>query len=284
MVIWERPIPEYMTEKGNMMRHLLFTAAFALVFINMYAPFGVDTWYNVTKLQLLLYSSLVILTGVLVIAFSRVLMILVSRFKNLSYGQYSMWIAAEIISMALVYALLMKLVLKDPRDFLTGFKASLSITLMVLLIPYVIGWLYFSWREKNKKLDELSGAANIKEVGPVLIPFHDERGELRFSVKSHDLLYLEAADNYVVIHYLDHGRKSRYVVRNTLKNMEPGLKEKGVIRCHRSYMVNFEHIKIIRKEKEGLVIDLDLPEKLTLPVSKTYVDQMIRIFSGYIPE
>ncbi len=80
MIFWEKPLPGYLTEKGNMVRHVIFTAAFALVFINMYAPFGVETWYNVTKTQLLLYSSLVILTGVLFIAISRTIMFFVFAF------------------------------------------------------------------------------------------------------------------------------------------------------------------------------------------------------------
>ena len=280
MIFWEKPLLGYLTEKGNMFKHVIFTAIFALIFINMYAPFGVETWYNVTRTELLLYSSLVILTGVLFIAISRIIMFFVSRLKALTNGQYASWIAIEIASMALVYAILMKLVLNDPRDFLSVFRISLSITLLVLLIPYTLTWLYFSWRDKNKKLEELAGAANPRDVGPALIPFHDEKGDLRFSVKSPDLLYIESADNYVIIHYLDHGRRQKYVVRNTIKNLEPLLRGKGIIRCHRSYMVNFDRVKIMRKERDGLVLDLDVPEKLTLPVSKTYVDQIIRTFSG----
>lgn len=281
MIIWEQYIPEYLTKKSNITRHVLFTAAFALVFINMYAPFGVDTWYNVTKTQLFFYSSLVILTGVFLIVLSRVMLYLWGKFQRIKYGLYAFWIGCEIVSMALVYALLMKLVINDSRDFFSSFKSSLSITLMVLLIPYAVSWLYFSWREKNKKLEELEGQANPKTPVQVLIPFTDERGELRFSLKSSDLLFLEAADNYVVIHYLDHTRRARYVLRNSLRNMESLLKDHKVIRCHRSFMVNFERIKMMRKEKDGLVLDLDLPEKVTIPVSKTYVDQIIRIFSGY---
>lgn len=284
MIFWEKPLPDYLTERRNIVRHVVFTALFALVFVNMYAPFGVDTWYKVTKPQLLLYSSLVILTGMLVIAVSRTIMYFISRLKVLTVGQYGSWIVIEIISVALVYSILMKVVINDPRDFISAFKVALSITLLVLLIPYTITWLYFSWRDKNRKLEELAGAANPKGAGPALIPFHDERGELRFSLKSPDLLYLEAADNYVIIHYLDHGRKQKYVIRNTIKNMEPGLREKGIIRCHRSYMVNFERVKIIRKERDGLVLDLDTIDKLTLPVSKSYVDEILKIFSGIVRE
>jgi DNA-binding LytR/AlgR family response regulator len=135
--------------------------------------------------------------------------------------------------------------------------------------------------EKNRKLEKLEGSPVLKTSFPLMLAFHDEKGELRFSLKTQDLLYLEAADNYVIIHYWDNTKQTKYIIRNSLKNMEAGLMEAGVIRCHRSYMVNFERIKIIRKEKDGLVIELDLVEKRSIPVSKNYVDQVMKVFSGY---
>jgi len=43
MFDWQEKIPAYLTEKSNIVRLILFTAAFALIFINLYAPFGVYT-------------------------------------------------------------------------------------------------------------------------------------------------------------------------------------------------------------------------------------------------
>jgi hypothetical protein len=281
MLLVEYSISGYLTEKKNIVRHILFTALFALVFINIYAPFGVENWVKLTKLQLIFSSSLVILTGVLVIAISRLIMYQVSRKKRLNYFRYGIWIAGEIISMGLVYAILQEVILKDKRDFVFVFESTLTTTLLVLLIPYTLTWLYFSWMEKNRKLEELEGTPVPKSSFPLMLAFNDEKGELRFSLKTQDLLYLEAADNYVVIHYTDQAKRARYVVRNSLKNMESGLLESGVIRCHRSYMVNFERVKIIKKERDGLVIELDIAEKHSIPVSKSYVEQVMKVFSGY---
>ena len=84
MLIWEKNIPTYLTGKTNIVRFVVFTAVFALIFINIYAPFGVENWYHkVTELQLFLYSSSVILLGMLVIVVSRILMWLISRKKEL---------------------------------------------------------------------------------------------------------------------------------------------------------------------------------------------------------
>ncbi len=98
-------IPGFVTEKGNIVRLIIFTASFALLFVNFYAPFGVRYWFNVTQLQLLVYSSLVILTGVLVVVLSRWLMFVLSKYFTLTYWQFFGWVAAEVFFMALFYAI-----------------------------------------------------------------------------------------------------------------------------------------------------------------------------------
>jgi len=280
MLIWEKNIPAYLTGKTNIVRFVVFTAVFALIFINIYAPFGVNTWYNkVTELQLFFYSSLVILFGMLVIVISRILMWQFSRKKALRYSEYAGWIFGEIVSMALAYTLIQKLLLDGTADFTIVFKKSVQITALVILLPYAILWLYLSLQEKSRLLEKLSKAPEKETIPTGMIPFHDEKQVLRISVKSEDLLYLESADNYVYIHFLDHNKISKYLVRNSLKKLEPELVRRGLLRCHRSYMVNFEKVKLIKKVKDGLNIELDLPEKVSLPVSKTYIDLIIRKFT-----
>ena len=64
MQFYEKPIPEYLTRKGNLIRLVIFTAIFALAFINIYDPFKVDTYLEISGIMLFLYSSFVILTGI----------------------------------------------------------------------------------------------------------------------------------------------------------------------------------------------------------------------------
>jgi len=283
MTILDSKIPDFLTDKRNITRQLVFTSVFALVFINLYSPFGVNTWYDLTEPQLFFYSSLVILAGLLIIALSRIIMYQFSRNKTLSIGNYILWIAAEVISLAAVYVLLQLIFISGIEDILASYKESLKITTLVLLLPYSISYLYFSWLEKNQEIKQLSETKKAEMPAiPPFIPFKDEKGELRFSIKTGDLLYLEAADNYVHIHYLDGKMQGKFMIRNSLKNFERELSEFGVIRCHRSYMVNFARVKIIRKEKDGLVLEIDANNKKSLPISDTYVKEVMSMFSGYI--
>ena len=277
----QEKIPSYITEKSNIVRLIIFTAVFALIFINLYFPFGVKYWFNITVWQLLFYSSMITLTGVLVVVISRMIMFRVSKKYLLSYWQYLIWVLGEVFLMAMFYALFEKLILKDSRLFYDLLKISIRNTALVLLLPYSALWLYFSWQDKKLQLDKLVQGQPFTDTSWNMVPFHDEKGILRLSVKIENLLYLEASDNYVIIHYLNKEKVSHFLLRNTLKNIEDSLKGTEIIRCHRSYIVNFEKIKIIKKDKDGLQLEFDLPSAIDIPVSKSYVENVMNTFSKF---
>ena len=281
MTDFQRPLPNYLVAKANIVGSILLTAVFALVFINIYAPFGSETWYSVTEWEFLLYSSLVILTGVLVVVVSRIIMYYVAKQRTLLVWNYLVWVIAEVFFMALFYTLFEKLILHDTRIVYDLFRVSAKNTALVLLLPYSMLWLYFSWMEKKSELQKLSAGNTNTDTPKNMIPFFDEKGELRFSVKNEKLLYIESADNYVNIYYTDNSRVARFTLRNTIKRLEETFNGTEVIRCHRSYMVNFEKVKVLRKDKDELSLELDVPSAVALPVSKTYVQNVMETFMRY---
>ena len=46
-------------------------------------------------------------------------------------------------------------------------------------------------------------------------------------------------------------------------------------------MVNFEKVKVIRKDRDGLKLELDAPVATDIPVSRTYVDNVMQTFSRF---
>jgi branched-subunit amino acid ABC-type transport system permease component len=191
----QKPIPSYLNEKQNIVRLVIFTSLFALIFINLYAPFGADLWFNVTRLEFFTFSSLIILTGVLVVVISRMIMYKVVKRHSVLLWQYLLWIFAEILFMALIYALFEKFFLKDIREFTELVKTSSRHTALVLLLPYSILWLYFSWMDKKEQIDRLADLQTLTSGSRNMIPFYDDKGVLKFSLKKENLLYLESAEN-----------------------------------------------------------------------------------------
>jgi DNA-binding LytR/AlgR family response regulator len=83
----------------------------------------------------------------------------------------------------------------------------------------------------------------------------------------------------VIIHYLDGDKQLKYIVRNSLKRIETEVLSKSLVRCHRSFIVNIDQVRTIRKEKEGLIISFESPVQVTVPISRTYLESFIKILS-----
>jgi DNA-binding LytR/AlgR family response regulator len=46
-------------------------------------------------------------------------------------------------------------------------------------------------------------------------------------------------------------------------------------------MVNFDKVKVIRKEKDGLKLELDHPDIIDIPLSKTYLSNVMQNFAKF---
>lgn len=280
-------VPGYMYEKSNIIRLILLTAAFALLFINIFQPFNSRGWYpNISEFKYFFFSSLIILTGMLVVVISRMIMHSYTKKNDLVYWQYALYVAGEVLAMSLFYTLFSIFVPRseNDRDILEIFYRSTKNTGLVLLLPYSILWLYFSWREKNNMLKKLTqeelAIPGIKKKP--MIAFPDEKGEIKISVMIENLLYVDSADNYATIHYLNKSKLSHFLIRNSLKWIEENLtKETPLVRCHRSYIVNLDMVKVLRKTKDGIFLEMDALNTPDIPVSKTYYDRVMDKFSKY---
>ncbi|MBQ1695318.1 MAG: LytTR family transcriptional regulator, partial [Bacteroidales bacterium] len=176
---------------------------------------------------------------------------------------------------------------------------------LLLLVPYIISWMYVALKVKRdieddavvqtkaSEMDDTKSdmAKSISETELLLkeqpetkhniVNFSDEKGQLKLSVDIDNLLYIESADNYVNIYYSNKGKFSRFMLRSTLKSIEDTFSDCDLVRCHRSYVVNFNKVKVLRKEKMGLFLDLDFDKAPEIPVSKTYAESVINLFSKH---
>jgi len=275
-------IPDYLYEKGNIVRLILFTAFFALAFINLYKPFGSVEWFRVSEATYFLGSSLIMLTGVIVVVISRIIMYQYCKKKELMLLGYFIWVLAEILAMSTFYTIFEKIALHDVRPIEDMIQQSFTNTCLVLLLPYGMSWLYFSWKDKNKKLQQIAMEENTADLNKKgMLSFFDEKGDFKLSVQSDQLLYLESADNYVKIYYLNKGRLSNFMLRNSLKTLDESFSNTSLIRCHRSFVVNFDKVKVLRKEKDGIYLALDQENIPDIPVSKTYTEKVMSKFARY---
>lgn len=279
-------VDKYMTNKSNLVRLIVFTAIFSLCFINLYCPFNSMTWYEeMSRPKYFLVSSLLVLVGILVIAFSRFLMYRFVRKHSLYYLEYAVWVVAEVFVLSACYTC-MTIAVNDNlswwswHDVIEVFKSANINTFLVILLPYSVSWLYFSYEDKKRRLQRIEESMKPTKDN-VVLQFRDEKGEIRFSVASNKIVYIESADNYVIINYESNNKMTSFMLRNTLKRVAHELRDTPIKRCHRSYMVNFERITALRRKNDEVNLEFDIVDIKEIPVSKTYANEMTEAFLLY---
>lgn len=279
-------VDKYMTNKSNLVRLIVFTAIFSLCFINLYCPFDSMTWYEeMSRPKYFLVSSLLVLVGILVIAFSRFLMYRFVRKHSLYYLEYAVWVVAEVFVLSACYTC-MTIAVNDNlswwswHDVIEVFKSANINTFLVILLPYSVSWLYFSYEDKKRRLQRIEESMKPTKDN-VVLQFRDEKGEIRFSVASNKIVYIELADNYVIINYESNNKMTSFMLRNTLKRVAHELRDTPIKRCHRSYMVNFERITALRRKNDEVNLEFDIVDIKEIPVSKTYANEMTEAFLLY---
>jgi len=289
----QRLIPSFLVSKKNIILLMIFVFFFSILFLNVYKPFNDEHFLlfwqkgSFTPTRYFISTLLIVLCGITILSASRFVMYLLKNRIKLTYLAYSVWIFGEILIMSVLYALVVKIGLNDPRDFFDIAPQAVFYIALILFLPYVVSWLYLSLQDKklhlarmvqmSKYIDEEHYFA-IQPDKFNLIHFNDDKGTLRLSIKFHNLYYIESFDNYVNIYYENKGKIARFLLRKSLKSIEDSYADYPLVRCHRSYIVNINKVKVLRKDKEGIFLDLDYLDLPDLPVSKTYSEQVVKSF------
>jgi DNA-binding LytR/AlgR family response regulator len=270
-------VPDYLTNKRNTFIQIAFTSLFAYVFINVYLPFGVEEWYRVNSFEFRLISGAVVLLGMAVIIITRLIMFQLHKNHEITVALYCWIIIAEVVLLGLFFSTLEKLILKDQRPAFDLMLNATQNTALILLIPYLLSSLFFAWSDIQKRLERVRN--QFRDPSEVFVPFNDEKGKVRITLKLIDIYYLEASDNYVNIYYDDSDKLRMYMLRNSIKNLDPELVKFSIFRSHRKYSVNKVNVKFLKKGKKGYELVMKDKNETVIPVSKTFQKNVLTRFS-----
>lgn len=301
-------IIKYFNRKRNIAAFLVFVYAFAIGFIFLVNPFNVKSWVDWEDTDDYVITVLsVVGIGFFVLLASRSLMYILRNKVVLNFKGFLIWVAGELAVLSAFYTLFAHEY--DPNYIGQGyfdiFPRIFMYVALLLLVPYIISWMYVALKVKRDVEDDAVVPTKATETDDTksdmsksisetellvkeneqprhnIVNFYDDKGQLKLSVDIDNLLYVESADNYVNIYYSNKGKFSRFMLRATLKSIEDTFADCDLVRCHRSYVVNFKKVKVLRKEKMGLFLDLDFDNSPEIPVSKTYAESVINLFSKH---
>ncbi len=88
-----------------------------------------------------------------------------------------------------------------------------------------------------------------------------------FKLKYNDILWIEALENYVIIHTFE----KKYTINFTMRAILNNLPSNNFLRVHRSYIINLKKINVI--EDNTIVMKIASGTKI-IPIGRTYRDQL----------
>lgn len=277
-------IARFLTSKESILLFLVLSFFLAVILVVFVQPVGVlDYTSQNSALSPLARLALMAAGGYATVAVSRVVLMAVGRYKDLSFFTLAVWMFIELVFCVAVTAIMAWSLSGGGSLRLAPLSADILLgNVAVFLIPNVIAFLSFRLRELRMELVTLRRKFSI-DTQPTpaeqSINFYDKGGRLSFSTRFANVLYIEAADNYANIHYLNEDKEDTFILHNSLKDLEKEYSGMGLLRCHRGYMVNVLNVKLMRKERSGMVLELSSSSK-TIPVSKSYTAAVTAFFSS----
>lgn len=286
--ILSQPIPRSVFTYRSQAMIVLTMAMIAVIFIVVFRPFNIyesldfliskslPNFINSAEDAFYLALTSVVLLGIIMIFGSRVIMVRTMR-NLLTYRGYILWGGIEFIIVALAITILSaSLFHPETTSIFRLFTKVLGRTACILFIPYAFCSLYIVIIDKVSQLKALHESIANEEIAQqkAYILLYDEHNEMRLSVKREDLIMIESADNYVCVWYINNDQIKKVLIRNTMKRVASQLSKCSVQRCHRSYMINMDRVKVLRRDKEGVFIEFGIEGVPDVPISRTYIDNI----------
>ncbi|GAK89214.1 hypothetical protein JCM19297_3738 [Nonlabens ulvanivorans] len=160
-------------------------------------------------------------------------------------------------------------------DLYQTFLNFLIITISIGIFP-IIGLIFFKERTLSKRNIERAHLLSnqlpteaVVDTNSIKIQEESVK-ELPIVMPLSEFVYAQSEGNYITIYYLDDNTLMHKLIRLSLKQLEIQLENLSQIkRCHRSYLINMQHITSIDGNARSLTIQLD---KITtsIPVSRSF--------------
>ncbi len=258
----EKPFP-YLDKLNFRLIHVGIIMAYSIFFMVVFHPFGFDKWLTRGWISLAVLGVL----GSVPIAVSQLIVRPLIHIKNFKVKHLILWFIFEVLALTVFMAILYE----DPEyTFFQDLETTFKYTGLIALLPYSFSILIIVLihvnKEKNAKKELTSNDID-------LINFKDERDQIKFSVKSKDILFLESTDNYVTVYFSGENKVNKQMIRTSLKNIENAQLSSKLIRCHRSFIVNLDNVLWMKKEGRNFVLKVKDIGSI-IPVSRSYIPKL----------
>lgn len=261
-------IPSSLLSVTTLLAHVLGVPLFYLGFVLMYDSQWITKFLEVGQIGIVFNTLMLTSILLVILCASRIPMTVHGRDIKMAWWQYIVWCMMEIAAFSAFAGLYMALTVGESSGYFPAFGTCLRISLAILPYPYLLLALFSAYIKPDRK----------EAAEEDLVRFADSTGRLKLVIAQDVILFIEAQENYVAIHYLEGEKQKEYSLRQSMRGIEELMEKHGIIRCQRSYFVNPRHVTVLRRDKEGFIqAELDVQNGRSVPVSPKYYEQLSKL-------
>lgn len=249
---------------------IVLMPAFFIGFCFLYDPFSIQEVLVMGGKSFAFHIMMLVSIMLVSYAILRTAFFFIFRALSMNWWCYALWCIGEVFVTTCFMAMYVALFAGPELPFFTALALMMKLTYLSLIYPYVFVSMLQIIGNKDHELAEKFASPEES-----LIKFHDENQKLKLTIDPNAILYISAEANYMNIHYMEMDKLKEFMLRNSMKKMESYLSSHGLIRCQRSYFINPRHVKMLRRNKDGIIVaELTNPDITPIPVSKQYYEYL----------
>lgn len=247
--------------------YILLIPAFFIGFCFLYNPFGIQEYFQAGGMGYGFHFVMLTVILMAVLAITRLIFSALYKHIPFLWWHYIVWCFGEVFVFVFFMALYATLFHPGEAGYFAVLSRCFSYAYLILVYPYLFLILIRIILNKNEDLNA--------EPSDALVKFYDEHKRLKLSIDPAAIICIQADANYVIIRYMDADRVKEFLLRASMKSVEGTVTQHGLVRCHRSYFVNPKYVKLLSKNKDGMITaELLHPEVPSIPVSKQFYQQL----------
>ncbi len=248
---------------------VIFCGVFGCLFLNVFLPFNMGTWFIVGKAPLYIIITFFSAAGMAALALTQFAFRSLFKIKIATRGGFLAWLLLDFFVISLAMLGVNSVFTEHSFFELDEYLVTLKYTVLVLVLPYSLGILILFLQEQLRVVEDLKLKVNqFANLENIVVT--DESGRAVVTMNARNILYFKSEDNYVLLFYRVEETIKKELIRTNLKKLEQELNFGNFIRIHRSYMINTQNLVAATKTSKGYQVTLDSDSNLVLPVSTTY--------------
>lgn len=284
---FKKPYPYNPLSKKELLTNFLI-GVFVAFFLIVFQPFEISLWETKHKVFKLLGFGLV--SFICPLSFKIVLELISKRSepeKTWQVWKEIMGLLTALLFIAvgnLIYARLIGIVALGIGDFLIAVLVTFLLAIFPLTANIAMKYNRFlalnrkealHMEEEVKDYQQRSEASPdkdtaVSEMVPGRLSLVSENEKDILTIDPAALLYIESADNYSEVVFLENQNVRKQLIRASLKRLESQISFPFIIRCHRSYIVNLKQVEEIKGNAQGYKIGFRSGPDQTIAVSRNY--------------